>query len=65
MSDGSEVKRWFDADIEYFSKEGGENTVTYIHNKEEIDFSEIGAQNRMHALNEAISECKWCQKGWH
>ena len=39
--------------------------MTYIHNKEEIDFSDIAAQNKMHALNDAISECKWCQKGWH
>ena len=66
VSDRSKINHWFTANEKYFQP-GGADTVTYIYDNtmKGIDFSELEAQNRIHALNEAIQDCKGCDQPWH
>ena len=54
VSDSSEIKRFLDAEDQYF-KVGGDVTVTYIDNKDSsFDFSSTESQNQIYALCTAI-----------
>ncbi len=54
VSDSSEIKRFLDAEDQYF-KVGGEVTVTYIDNQDEsFDLSSVESQNHIYALCTAI-----------
>ena len=63
VNEDSEIKTWFDIDDEYFTT-GGPPTITYVESTV-IDFSDTEVQNRIHAFNTAIQECKGCVRSWH
>lgn len=63
MSESSDIKRFFDAEEKYF-KAGGELTITYVDN-DELDYSQMQNQNKLHRLDRALQDCIGCKQSWH
>ena len=53
ISDSSPIKTYFAANEKYFT-DGGADTITFVENSSDIDFSDLSNQNKIYALNDAI-----------